>query len=592
MNVRVGVLALLLFAPLGCLQPEARLQSGEDPDREKDLALKTVGDVTTVGNAEPIAVSGVGLVVGLDGTGGGTPPGGYRTLLEDRLVKSGVHNPKEVLASPNNALVLVSGLIPAGARKGDPIDVEVTLPPQSKVTSLRGGVLKECSLYNYSSTHQINPADTRGDRPLIGHPIAKAEGPLLIGFGEGDETAKLKHGRIWGGGKSQIDRPFYLILNNDQQYVRVAMRVAERINETFQGTFHAPSNSLAEAKTKEVVFLRVPDQYRLNLPRFLRVVRLVPLQESPAVASPYCKRLGEDLLDPAHTVTAALRLEALGQDMVPVLKTARNNPHVLVRFSAAEALTYLGDPSGGEELATLADEQASLRAYCLTALASLDEAVCHVKLRDLLASRSTEARYGAFRALRALDEKDSNARGELLNDSFWLHEVAPGSTSLIHVSTTRRAEVVLFGDDVTLKPPFSFLAGQEFTVAASQDDERCTLGRFSTSHGRMRRQSDLKVSSVLRLLADMGGTYADAVELLRQANQIKCLSCPLAIDALPEATSVFDLAQAGATGPKTPGNDAEIFNARADFNETPTLFQSTGRRRATAAAPTEPDGGN
>ena len=90
--------------------------------------------------------------------------------------------------------------------------------------------------------------------------------------------------------------------------------------------------------------------------------------------------------------------------------------HPLVQFCSAEALAYLGDASAGEVLGRMVEQQPALRAFILTALASLDEAICHVELRRLLSSSSPETRYGAFRALRALDENDDAIKGELLAD--------------------------------------------------------------------------------------------------------------------------------------------------------------------------------
>ena len=56
--------------------------------------------------------------------------------------------------------------------------------------------------------------------------LAKAGGPLLVGFGsEEDETERLRHGRIWDGGISLIDRPYYLVLKSDQNFARVANSV-------------------------------------------------------------------------------------------------------------------------------------------------------------------------------------------------------------------------------------------------------------------------------------------------------------------------------------------------------------------------------
>ena len=577
MNRRVRVLLVALLGLGGCLQPQTRMQSAEEGDRDREAEVKTVGEITAVANADGVQLSGVGLVVRLDGTGGGLPPpSGFRSLLEGQLRQHAVDNVKEVLSDPNHALVLVSATIPAGARKGDPLDIEVTLPPGSKTTSLRGGVLRETVLFNYESTKQLNPNYAGGNRPLLGHPLAKASGTVLAGLGDGDEAAQLRQGRIWGGGRCAIDRPFYLTLNPEQQFSRTAMRVAERVNHTFQGTYPGPNSSLAEAKTKEVVYLQVPPQYRLNLPRFLRVVRLVPLQETPP-SSHYQKKLAEDLLDPAKTVTAALRLEALGTGTIPALKAGLKSDHALVRFTSAEALAYQGDAACAEELARLVLGQPALRAYCLTALASLDDQVRDLMLEDLLAHPSPQTRYGAFRAMRVRAERERRDPGELINESFWFHRVAPDSPPLIHITTTQRAELVLFGEDAFLQAPFSFLAGPEFTVTASQDDERCTITRFSPKHGTKRRQCGLKIEEVLRTMAELGAGYGDVVDLLRQADHCCCLTCKVAVDALPQVTSVFDLARSGATDLDLGGTDAAVLKARGELSATPTLFQ-TGRK--------------
>jgi len=197
----------------------------------------------------------------------------------------------------------------------------------------------------------------------------------------------------------------------------------------------------------------------------------------------------------------------------------------------------------------LIEQQPLVRCLSLTAMASLDEPVSHLKLRELMAASDAETRYGAFRALQILDEHDSAIQGELLNDCFWLHRVAPQSSPLVHLSTNRRAEVVLFGDDAPLQAPFSFLAG-EFTLTAGRNDDRCTISRSSVRHGVDHRQCSLKLGTVLQNLAEMGAIYPEVVDFLRQAGEFHCLNCPLAIDALPQATSIFDLAQDGATNPQ------------------------------------------
>jgi hypothetical protein len=602
-RLALAALAAALVGLAGCTNAQIRSQCDEEPDREAKYDVQTVGDVmSNFANTEPIPVGGVGLVTGLDGTGSAAQPDGNRTRLEADLLKQGVRDVQKELSSPDNSLVLVSGLIPAGARKGDPIDVEVTLPQGSRTTSLRGGTLRACSLYNYEYARNLSARFAQSDRTLMGDRLARAEGPLLVGFGDGDEAAKLRQGHLWGGGRCLQPRPFFVVLNGEHQYVRVASTVADHINETFHSAdTGSPNDRLAVAKNKAVVLLNVPPQYRHNLPHFLRVVRLIPLREGVAAradgkapAAPasglranYRKQLEEDLLNPSRTVTAALRLEALGSGSIPALKAGLECEHPLVRFCSAEALAYLDSPAAGPALARMVEQHPVLRAFSLTALASLDQAVSHIKLRDLLASPNPETRYGAFRALRALDERDPAVQGELLNQSFWVHRVAPDSPPLVHLAGGRRAEVVLFGEEPALVPPFEFLAGSttKFTLTAGDKDEHCTVTAFAVQRGgRQTRQCSLRLADVLRTLADVGGTYPEAVELLRQAHACQCVSCAVAIDQLPQAVSVQELARAGSRDPELLRLDGAILDARPDFGDTPTLYQKDADRRPRAEA--------
>src|SRR5206468_513835 len=122
-------------------------------------------------------------------------------------------------------------------------------------------------------------------------------------------------------------------------------------------SFRVPSpgkGEIAKVVSKEVVYVNVPWEYRVNPERYLRVVRLLPLRETAEGQGRYRQKLQLMLADPGRTLRAALRFEALGKESTPALKEGLKSPHPLVRFAAAEALTYLGSPSGAEELAGLA----------------------------------------------------------------------------------------------------------------------------------------------------------------------------------------------------------------------------------------------
>lgn len=554
------VLGGLLAVLAGCMSvgQQARFQAADEPEKDR-YEVETVGTKTSAVNAEPIPVGGVGLVEDLDGTGGEPPPDENRARLEDNLRKRGEREVKKLLNSTESALVLVSGVIPPGTRKGDPIDIEVRVPRGNPATSLRGGVLRECVLRNYTTMQQLTPG-RNGNGLVDGHPLVVAEGPVLVGLGDKDDDSRLKTGRIWGGGRSKIDLPYNLVLNGDQQLASMAKLVSDRVNMTFLGqTRTTPNSTIATPRVdaaSATIALAAPAQYRQNYPRFLRVVRLIPLREpgagglegSPTAAVPYRHKLQEDLRDPARCVVAALRLEALGAPAVPLLKDVlRQSDNLLVRFCAAEALSYLGSPAGAEELAAAAKRSPTLRAFALTALASLDEAACQEALQDLVAEATDdEARYGAFRALRLMNERAPLVRGEHLNDSFWLHTVKGGSRPMVHLTTVKRAEVALF-DEPCLVPPFSLPCGH-FVLSAGADDATCIVSLVEAGADPVRKQCSLKVADVLRTMAALGATYPDAMDLLRQGQQLKLLSGPVRVDALPRAVPVEELAQMGRAG--------------------------------------------
>jgi hypothetical protein len=558
------LLLLVGLGMLGCLNPRTRLQSPEEGDG-KDGNQRVVGDVCGVAVDES-EVMGVGLVVGLSGTGGGSPPASsYRTMLEEDMKKRDIKDVQGMLDSPNNTLVIVSTKIPAGTRKNEPLDVQITLPEGSRCTSLRGGFLLECELRAYENVKRLMPDYKGPDRSAQGYVLLKAEGPVMVGTAGtnagivrgasrdhnvesagADET--LRVGRVWGGGRCLADPPILLTMNSDQQYSRVAAKVADRINATFP-VKGLGIEGIASAKSKSIIFLGIPAHYRHDLPHYLRVVRAIPLDRVPPANSSYRKNLADCLLDPGQSLAAALRLEALGEESVPVLKQAMSAPSPLTRFAAAQSLAYLRKPACAEELARLAREYPILRAHCINAMSSLNESACQTRLVELMRDRDPELRYAAFRGLHRVDERSIDIAGVRLNESFWLHRVAPDSPPMIHYLTARRPEIVLFGDKQTLQAPFRLGFGTEFTITADKEAPVCTIKRFSVRHGQPVRQCSLEVADVLKTLAEIGGSYEDALELLRKADANGRLSCGLFHDALPRAVDVIELAKLGKQDP-------------------------------------------
>ena len=143
---RIAAFALL-SACAGCMHDQIRSQKADDADRE--VESRTIGDLTAVSNANKIPVIGVGLVTGLADTGGGVPPGSGRAQLENDLKKQEISNINELFSSKTTSLVNLQAVIPPGAKKGEPIDIFVSVPEGCRTTSLRGGKLNVCWLFSF-----------------------------------------------------------------------------------------------------------------------------------------------------------------------------------------------------------------------------------------------------------------------------------------------------------------------------------------------------------------------------------------------------------------------------------------------------------
>ncbi len=205
-------------------------------------------------------IQGVGLVVGLDGTGEDPPATPQRKLLLEEMRRRRIDEPETLLASPNTALVVVTAYIPPLIRKGDPLDVEIKLPEGSQTTSLRGGRLMETFLREYAYLPD-------GGGVKEGRELALAHGPILIRGGDVDPSGLIQ-GVIPGGAKYiSLERNLVIKLRDDYKGVKMTTRIAERIGQRFNGyNSKGIKGPLAKAKTDQTIELVVHERYRDNYP--------------------------------------------------------------------------------------------------------------------------------------------------------------------------------------------------------------------------------------------------------------------------------------------------------------------------------------
>jgi flagellar basal body P-ring protein FlgI len=566
-------LALLLCGAAilgGCswFNETMRSQSPEEPEPEEARA-RLVGDLAVAANLEPVRVEAVGLVTGLHGTGSDPAPTPERDALLEEMRTRGVANPTSVLASGDVAMVMVQAILPAGVQKGDRFDVVIRVPSRGcDTTSLRGGYLLETRLTEMA---------VLGNQVHRGNLLALAQGPVMI-----DPTADPKkdrvlmcRGRILGGGVATKSRPVGLVLTSghhnvaddsqqpDEAEIKSRLhnavfnsQVATAVNRRFNTFQNGIKTGVAKAKSDQYIELQVHPRYKDDITRYVKVVRAVPLNESAPEQMQRLAVLENKLLNPAAAAEAAIQLEAIGKEAVDTLLKGLPSTYTEVRFYAAEALAFLDRREAAAPLGQIARDEPAFRVFALAALSTMQEYAAYEQLRNLLAAPSAETRYGAFRAMWAMNDKDTFVRGEFPGGQFHYHVLDVAGPPMIHVRASRLPEIVVFGPGQRLLTPMALNAGNAIMVTSSGGDE-VAVSKYSVKDGDQKRIVSTKVDDVLRAIVDLGGTYPDVVQALQEAKTVGALPSRFEIDALPQAKRVYDRVDDAGPADAGPAKDTK-----------------------------------
>ncbi len=307
-------LILGLLTAAGCTTPAVRSQSPEDLEAAAASDVRLIGDIAVPYGMYPIKVEAVGLVTGLAGTGSDPDPSPERAMLVHEMQLRGVKNPDKLLASPFNSLVKVRGYLKPGIQKGDHFDLEVWIPSNSGTTSLRDGWLMETRLKELAVLGQPGArrhAAGAGRRGRDGRSLRQCrDGPR--------DHQPRPHSRRRRGAEDH--GRWALCCKPDYQNVVYSAQIETAVNRRFHTFSKGIKDGVATAKTNEYIELSVHPRYKDNVPRYVQVVRSLPLRETAAKQQARLSLLERQLLDPLVSSTAALRLEAMGRDGLAVLE--------------------------------------------------------------------------------------------------------------------------------------------------------------------------------------------------------------------------------------------------------------------------------
>lgn len=446
----------------------------------------TIGSEVTFNGVQNVLVSGYGLVVGLNGTGGMELPDGIAATMERQMGLKGIgkagnyegtaiagKSPRQLLRDPNVAVVLVQAAIAPGMPEGAPFDVYIRA---INATSLEGGTL-------WSTELRLGEPTTFGQFQT--KEMANARGPVFVNpFAEpGQETSGVTRtiGRVLDGGRAVDPLGIELALDN-ASYAR-ARAMVSAINSRFPPGSGDP-DQIARGRNDASIELRIPRRYRDNPGDFIRLVS--HLRVDGSFPEETARRYVEAVkAEPQMSDDAAWCLEALGPKALPVIRDLYDTPDLEPRLAGLKAGAGLNDARAAEFLKDLGKNGRGLvRTQAIRLLGKIDAGpTVDVALRDLLqeseltvrvasyealASRAERAQLLRYRAYLASNPNTEAARystshlevlartnlparsiqgitRQVIDDKFYLDTV-PGGEPLMYVTQQGRPRIVLFGD--------------------------------------------------------------------------------------------------------------------------------------------------
>jgi flagellar basal body P-ring protein FlgI len=459
----------------------------------------TIGSEATLRGIEPVLVSGIGLVVGLDGTGGGPYPAAVQGTMERELAKQGMGKgtlnedgplagltPQQILNSKNVAVVVVEAVVAPGSPKGSRFDLRVTSLPGTSTTSLENGKLWTTDLRFGPPAllgTQTARVIARARGAVFINPFASSGSPPLQSPGEpGSEVDAVTVpasdgvvrtvGRILSGG--EVVEPLALDLVMDNSSHARAQAIQDSINTRF------PPNGgeeTAHGRGAQSIAVKVPRQYRDRAADFVNT--LMALRIDTQFSTEYAKRYVDELeKSPGLSDRLQWCIEAIGDPAVPFLVRLYDFPEFLPRMAALRAGARMGDPRAGAYLAKIADDPRNavpLRAEAAELMGYLgSDAKVDLSLRELVNAEDLEIRAAAYEAMVMRRDPAiirTNVEGKFILD------VVPSSRPLIYVTQQGQPRVVLFREGLEVRRPMLMSAWDDkLLMAADSPKESAATG--------------------------------------------------------------------------------------------------------------------
>jgi len=467
----------------------------------------TVGSICELIGYQSVKVQGYSLVIGLAGTGSSDCPvtvkknyleKDLRLLKEQGFLPSAYLNlsADEIIKHNSTAVVMVSGMVPAGALKGDRFDVEVRALEGTQTTSLQGGRLLRSQL-------QIVVPGYRG-RPLASRPTALAYGhifinPFSVKQGEARKVDP-RRGVVLGGGRATYDSRIQLSLLRPDY--RKAQLIQNRINSRFQGP---DDEKIAEATGRSSIILRAPKAYRDRYGYFISIVWGLYLQGSPGYLERKLVELMELSQQPEADYEAiSLAWEGIGKPALPKLyplyeDVSSGKP---AYYAACTALN-LEDRKAIDAMVKMSLDDT--HPYQILAAKALSEYPSDLHGRAALVSLLRKDNYRLrLLAYAGLHKgKDFVIRSSKLGEGFTIDEVPGVGEPIVAVWATKDPRIVIFGEPLKCRSNLFYSSEDEgVTINARPGDLFIGIHlKMPKNMGFVSRKSSFEVRELIKTLA-------------------------------------------------------------------------------------------
>lgn len=521
-GVRAAALALACAAAVvaGCASkpkgPSRATAVVAAPPRDTPSILRgTIGAECSLSGADPVMVSGYGIVVGLNGTGSGDAPPTVRAWLERDLALKGVGRgsgplgdvtPRAVIDDRNSSVVFVQAMVSPGAPRDAQFDVLVTALPGSATTSLEGGRLMTTELRPGLFVPGAKEARV----------VAEANGPVFINpFADpakADQQAiNRTTARILAGGT--LTEPFDMILTLDAPSHARARAIQNAINDAFPRKAEDRVET-AKGRNDEAIAITIPQRYRENAGEFVRLLLSTRIDRAfpNEWAARYIRAMKEE---PALADDLSWCLQALGPTVVPQLRELYDYPEPKPRISALRAGAKLGDALVTQHLKDVAQGDDSIqRLQAIRLLADMPpNPRLNLALRDLVDADDIAVRVAAYEALASRGDPSvvsrqvgiertlytpANAKGEFRLD------VVQSNKPMIYISQQGEPRVVVFGESLEVNRPTLVYAWDDRLMVVGDDPVKPLRVRYQDwrlGSTAVQSESDPHVSKLVEFFA-------------------------------------------------------------------------------------------